>query len=84
MGANMSVGKLNKSTSWASSGDIFSLNGKTIYKVSPAARTADAYGYGATMSAKRSALNKYSATATAESAAALTNQSGGNIGFTYE
>lgn len=52
--------------------------------ISPAAYRANKAGYAATMSAKTGALNNRSAYSVAASAASLSNQSGGNIGFTYE
>jgi hypothetical protein len=54
------------------------------YGVSLTARQADKAGYGATMQAKAAVLNGRSAYSVGAQAAALTNQSGGNIGFTYE
>ena len=49
---------------------------------SPAAYLADKAG--AKTSAKASALGGRSAYSVAQTAASLTNQAGGNIGFTYE
>lgn len=51
---------------------------------SPAARTADKLGYANVMSSKSATIGGRSAYSVAASAAALPNQSGGNIGFTYE
>ena len=48
------------------------------------AQYADKAGYSASMQAKASAVNGKSAYSVAQSAASLTNQSVGNIGFTYE
>lgn len=62
----------------------YELNGKRLYVVGPAAKAANAAGYAATMSAKSGALNTKSSYGAAQSTAALTNQGGGNIGFTYE
>ena len=50
--------------------------------VSLYAKQADKLGVSNVMSAKRSAVS--SATTVAQNVASLTNQAGGNIGFTYE
>ena len=60
------------------------------YQISHGLRSGYAYnadkslGYSAAMSAKSSSLNRMSAAGVAQTTAALTNQGGGNIGFTYE
>lgn len=51
---------------------------------SSAARTANRVGYAQTMQTKASILQNRSAYTVAQQAASLTNQAGGNIGFTYE
>lgn len=48
------------------------------------AKQADKLGVSNVMSAKRAMLTGSSAAGAAQTAASLTNQSGGNIGFTYE
>ena len=51
---------------------------------SKSAIIADRAGYSATMQAKTTALSGRSAYSVAQTTASLTNQGGGNIGFTYE
>lgn len=65
-------------------GESYSPDSLRSRGISPAAYRANKAGYAATMSTKASALNNRSAYSVAASAAALPNQSGGNIGFTYE
>lgn len=51
---------------------------------STAAKIANKAGYAQTMQIKSSILQNRSAYTVAQQSASLTNQAGGNIGFTYE
>lgn len=51
---------------------------------SPAALRADKVGYAQTMQIKAARTNQTSAMSVAQQTATLPNQSGGNVGFTYE